>query len=61
MIEFRTMRLDSLPDTINELTVNTLTLEQLRDIMRKVVDGHVMVQTVQPKHLYTGERDFDLE
>lgn len=61
MIQFQTMRLDPFPDTFNELTVKTLTLEQLRNIMRKVEDGHVMVQTVQPKHLYTGERDFDLD
>jgi hypothetical protein len=42
------------------LTVRTLTLEQVRDFMRQVEDGHVMVQTVQPPKLYTGERDWDL-
>jgi hypothetical protein len=61
MIKFQTKRLDAFPDTISELTVKTLTLQQLRNIMRKVVDGHVMAQTVQPRHLYTGRRDFDLD
>ena len=60
MLRFQSVRESSLPDTVNELTVKTLTLEQLRNIMRKVEDGHVMWQTVQPKHLYTGERDHDL-
>jgi hypothetical protein len=61
IIKYQTKRLEPFPDTVNELTVKTLTLEQLRNIMRKVEDGHVMVQTVQPQHLYTGERDDDLE
>ena len=44
----------------SQLTVRTLSLEQVRDCMRKVEDGHVMVQTVQPPHLYTGHRDYEL-
>lgn len=38
-----------------------LTLEQLRDTMRRVKDGHVMLQTVQLPESYTGERDYTLE
>lgn len=38
----------------------TAALENLRNIMRQVEDGHVMWQTVQPKHLYTGERNYKL-
>ncbi len=34
-----------------------LPLEELRDVMRKVVDGHVMVQTLALTENYTGERN----
>jgi hypothetical protein len=47
------------PDVEVELEVE-LTLEELRDVMRGVVDGHVMLQTVAPYDEYTGERDYDL-
>lgn len=47
------------PDVEVELKVE-LSLEQLRDIMRRVVDGHVMVQTVALYDEYTGERNYDL-
>lgn len=36
------------------------TLDDIRDVMRHVVDGHVMWQTVQPVAEYTGERDYEL-
>lgn len=48
------------PDTETELTVWSLSLEHLQDIMRQVPDGHIMVQTVQPKDRYTGERNYNL-
>lgn len=35
-------------------------LESLRDVLRMVPDGHVMVQTIQPIEAYTGERDWDI-
>lgn len=35
-------------------------LEFIRNELRKIEDGHVMVQTVAPKELYTGERDYSL-
>lgn len=47
------------PDVELEIEVN-LSLEELRDAMRQVVDGHVMVQTVARKEKYTGERNYDL-
>lgn len=50
----------SLPDTYVEFT-STMSLEKIRKSMRKVVDGHVMLQTVALKEDYTGERDYDLE
>jgi hypothetical protein len=35
-------------------------LDELRAIIRDVPDGHVMLQTIQPAALYTGERDYEL-
>ena len=68
LIEFRTVRkMPNAPITPNilecllsEVTLKSLTLDELRSIMRDIPDGHVMVQTVQPKDRYTGERDFHL-
>ena len=37
-----------------------MSLEELRTNMGKVIDGHVMYQTVAIKDEYTGERDFSL-
>jgi hypothetical protein len=36
-------------------------LDTLRDLMRTVVDGHTMVQTVQLFDDYTGVRDYAIE
>jgi hypothetical protein len=47
------------PDVEAEVEIG-LDLEELRDVMRRVVDGHVMVQTVARSEEYTGERDYDL-
>jgi hypothetical protein len=35
-------------------------IEDIRNELRKVVDGHVMVQTLALKDEYTGERNFSL-
>jgi hypothetical protein len=48
-------------DTTVEMDLDTLTLEDLRELMRQIVDSHVMLQTVQPITLYTGERDNQIE
>jgi hypothetical protein len=47
------------PDVEVEVAVD-LSLEELQDTMRRVVDGHVMVQTVARHNEYTGERDYDI-
>jgi hypothetical protein len=47
------------PDVEVELETD-LSLEELRAVMRRVVDGHVMVQTLARRDEYTGERDYDL-
>jgi CHAT domain len=47
------------PDVEIEVEVD-LSLEELRDTMRRVADGHVMVQTVARNSEYTGERDYDI-
>jgi len=41
------------------LTVKTLTLDQVRDYMCQVVDGHRMVQTVNYADQYTGDLYYD--
>ena len=47
------------PDVVVTFYSND-TLDEIRDVMRHVVDGHVMWQTVQPVAEYTGERDYEL-
>jgi hypothetical protein len=47
------------PDVEVEVEVD-LSLEELQATMRRVVDGHVMVQTVARNNEYTGERDYDI-
>lgn len=47
------------PDTEVEIVTN-LGLEALRDKMRQVEDGDVMVQTLSHKADYTGERNYDI-
>ena len=60
LLKYQSLRLAPFPDTTSEAEVKSLTLEDMRNIMRQVPDGHVMAQTVQPKDLYTGERNYDL-
>lgn len=38
-----------------------LMLKDIRSVIAKIEDGHVMRQTVQPIDLYTGERDYLLD
>ena len=47
------------PDIEVELDAD-MPLEGLRDELRKVIDGHVMVQTIARADDYTGERDYSL-
>lgn len=50
------------PDVEVTLTVSstTISLAKLRRACNRVVDGHVMAQTVRPAENYTGERDYAL-
>jgi hypothetical protein len=58
----RIAKLNEAPFPDNEVEIHVaLSLEELRDVMRKVEDGHVMVQTVAPRDIYTGERDYDIQ
>ncbi|RDB07928.1 protein kinase domain-containing protein [Runella aurantiaca] len=52
--------IDVFPDVFVVL-YTTLQLDELRDEIRKVEDGHVMLQTVELKDNYTGERNYDLK
>ena len=47
------------PDTEVDLHT-TLSLAEIRNAIRKIADGHVMLQTVALAAEYTGERNFDL-
>lgn len=46
------------PDIEVEISFLQFTLDQLKTAMKKVLDGHVMWQTVQPIEKYTGERKY---
>jgi hypothetical protein len=43
------------PDVEVEITTETL-FKEIHKILRGIVDGHVMSETIQLKELYTGER-----
>lgn len=44
-----------------EVVIETdMSLDDLRDEMRAVPDGHVILQTVATSDEYTGERDYSL-
>ncbi len=46
---------NTLPDV--EVTFETkMNLRNVKRLLAKVVDGHVMLETVAPVELYTGER-----
>lgn len=46
----------------NELVFETkITLDQIKALIRKVPEGQLMLQTVQPLEQYTGERDWDIQ
>ncbi len=33
-----------------------MSLEELKDVLRTIQDGHVMLETIQSTELYTGQR-----
>lgn len=57
----RTVPDETFPDVEVELET-TSSLEELREVMRRVVDGHVMLQTLRECALADNhlERDYDL-
>jgi len=55
---FITERDKEFPD-VEVWAQSAMEIEELRDYMRMVDDGHVMVQTLNYTFLYTGERDCD--
>ena len=53
---FRMVQRLPIPDV--ELTFKSKkSLPEIRKILSKIVDGHVMLETVQPLKKYTGERE----
>ncbi len=38
--------------------VSALTLEEIKNYIIKIEDGHVMYETIKLHYLYTGERDY---
>lgn len=62
MVFTRTMMLERVhpfPD-VDVTFTSELELEDLRDYIRLIPDGHIMLQTLQPADSYTGERDHNL-
>lgn len=49
------------PEAETTIHIASLTLEEMRNLCRRVPDGHVMPQTIQPAGRYTGERNYDLK
>jgi hypothetical protein len=60
IVRFTSLREAPFPDEICEIEVRGFNLAAMREFCRSVEDGHVMLQTIQPKDKYTGERDYDL-
>ena len=57
---FQSLRQAPFPDEFCEIVVSGLDLDSLREFCREVKDGHVMLQTIQPKEDYTGVRDYSI-
>lgn len=47
-----------IPDTLFTFH-SDLSLEQIIEVLAKIEDGHVMLETVNLADKYTGERDYD--
>ena len=43
------------------LTLSDFDIEKLREVIRLIPDGHVMLQTVNLEPDYTGMSDFDIQ
>ena len=62
-ISFSTITIKQDPEfpDVDVTVVSDLELEDFREELRNVPDGHVMVQTLNYADQYTGERDYDIE
>lgn len=48
--------------TGGEVEIQTnLSLNKVMNLIRLIPDGHVMLQTIQPIELYTGERNYEIQ
>jgi hypothetical protein len=57
LVSIRYWRVDErFPDCQAEVIMRGVSLDELRQWMRCVADGQVMVDTVQPPAIYTGRR-----
>ena len=54
------MEIEQFPDTVVDL-YTTMSLDDLRNEIRSIEDGHVMLQTIALEKDYTGKRDYELE
>jgi hypothetical protein len=54
------MEIGQFPDTLVDF-YTTMSLEELRNEIRSIEDGLVMLQTIALEKDYTGERDYELE
>lgn len=57
-IEYTEFEGVQLPDVEVEFE-SAMTLDQIREIMGKFEDSHVMIESLNYSHLYTGERWYD--
>lgn len=60
LVRLNVVRRTPFPDVVCDIELVGVCHEGIREICRQVVDGHVMVETIQPKELYTGEREYGL-
>lgn len=60
LISFDSITLEQLPDVVCQIKVRGFNLEAMREFCRTIPDGHVMLQTIQLRKQYTGERNYDL-
>lgn len=61
VIRFASMRQDPFPDQYCEIEVKGFNLAAVREFCRSVEDGHVILQTLQSRDIYTGQRDHSLQ
>ena len=59
-IKFIIEKDSELPDCTVEFTTD-LSKETILDVMRKISDSHVMMQTLAVKSEYTGIRDYNIK